>query len=115
MHHHARLPAALSATSHQPWIVQTLILQTSRIGPSPAYPPRMITLISVSRATLLRAQAEILGCEACSEWADRPFTWTLDRVSGQDPSVTDYILSEPAKCPRYQGPVFEETLVEDWG
>ena len=38
----------------------------------------MITLISVSRATLLRAQSEILGCEDCSEEADRPFTWTLD-------------------------------------
>ena len=71
--------------------------------------------LSVSRATLLRAQSELLGCEACSEEADRPFTWTLDRVSGQDPSVTDYLLSEPAKCPRCQGPVFEETLVEDWG
>ena len=69
-------------------------------------------LISISRATLLRAQSELLGCEACSKEADRPFTWTLDRVSGQDPSVTDYILSEPAKCPRCQGPVFEETLVE---
>lgn len=73
------------------------------------------TLISISRATLLRAQSEILSCEACSERADRPFTWVLDRVSGQDQSVVDYFLSEPAKCPRCCGPVFEETLVEEWG
>ena len=66
-------------------------------------------------ATLLRAQSEILGCEACSEEAEIPFTWTLDRVSGQDQTVVDYILGEPAKCPRCQGPVFEETLVEDGG
>ena len=31
-----------------------------------------ITLIAVSQATLLRAQEHILGCEACSEEADRP-------------------------------------------
>ena len=75
----------------------------------------MGTFISVSRATLLRAQSEINGCEGCTEAADRPFTWVLDRVSGQDQTVVDYILSEPAKCPRCQGEVFEETLVEDWG
>ena len=71
------------------------------------------TLISISRATLLRAQSDINGCEACSERADRPFTWVLDRVSEQDQTVVDYLLSEPAKCPRCQAPVLGETLVED--
>ena len=56
-----------------------------------------------------------MSCEACNPEAHVPFTWLLDRTRGQDPSVTDYILSEPAKCPRCQGPVFEETLVEGWG
>jgi hypothetical protein len=37
----------------------------------------------------------------------------LDRVTGSDPSVTDYILEEPAKCPncRRYG-ILEKTLVE---
>ncbi len=52
-----------------------------------------------------------MSCKACNPEADIPFTWVLDRVSGQDQTVVDYLLSEPAKCPRCQGPVFVETLV----
>ena len=35
----------------------------------------------------------------------------LDRITGSDPSVTDYILEEPAKCPNCQR-VLEKTLIE---
>ena len=31
--------------------------------------------------------------------AEIPSDNTLDRVTGSDPSVTDYILATPAKCP----------------
>ncbi len=68
----------------------------------------VITLIAVPRATLLRAQSRILGCEACSEDAEIPFDWILDDVTGYDGSEVDYVLSEPAKCPG----VTEKTLVE---
>jgi hypothetical protein len=33
------------------------------------------------------------------EGAEIPFDNILDRVTGSDPSVTDYILEAPAKCP----------------
>ena len=36
----------------------------------------------------------------------------LDRVTGSDPSVTDYILGLPAKCPNCRCEVLEKTLVE---
>jgi len=36
----------------------------------------------------------------------------LDRVTGNEPSVTDYILSELAECPRCFREVTEKTLVE---
>ncbi len=65
----------------------------------------------MQRAT--KQDMPIISCEAYNPEADIPFTWLLDRASGQDPSVTDYLLSEPAKCQRCQVPVFEETLVED--
>lgn len=71
-----------------------------------------ITVIAVSKATLLKAQSEIGSCEACNPEADIPFTWVLDDVTGLDQTTTDYLLSEPAKCPRCCGAVFEETLVE---
>ena len=69
-------------------------------------------ILNVSAATLRRAEALIIGCEACSEDAEFPFDTVLDRITGQDPAVTDYVLSEPAKCPRCRGSVVEKTLIE---
>jgi hypothetical protein len=36
------------------------------------------------------------GCEACSEDAEIPFDNILDRLTGSDPNVTDYVLEVPA-------------------
>ena len=40
----------------------------------------------------------IAGCEACSEDAEILFDNILDRLTGSDPSVTDYVLEVPARC-----------------
>ena len=72
----------------------------------------MTTLIALSRATVLRAQSLILGCEACSPDAEIPFDWILDEVTGRNGAEVDYVLSEPAKCPTRFGEVTEKTLVE---
>jgi hypothetical protein len=70
------------------------------------------TLVAVSRYTLLRARQEIVGCEFCTEQAAVPFSWVLDRVTDGIGAGTDYIMSEPVRCPRCTRSVFEETLVE---
>ncbi len=57
-----------------------------------------ITLIAISKATLLRSQPEIGSCEGCNPEADIPFTWVLDDVTGFSGSEVDYVLSEAAKC-----------------
>ncbi len=57
-----------------------------------------ITLIAINKATLLRAQSLILGCEACSPEAEIPFDWLLDDVTGFSGSEVDYVLSEAARC-----------------
>jgi hypothetical protein len=47
------------------------------------------------------AQSERLieSCEQCNEeGAEIPFDNILDRISGSDPNVTDYILEAPAKA-----------------
>jgi hypothetical protein len=55
----------------------------------------------------------IESCEHCNpEGAEIPFDNILDRVTGSDPSVTDYILESPAKCPNCRRDVLEKTLVE---
>jgi hypothetical protein len=61
----------------------------------------------------------------CSTWspantaivdnAEIPFDNILDRVTCSDPSVTDYILETPAKCPNCRREVLKKTLVEPMG
>ena len=72
----------------------------------------MITLISVSRATLFLAQFEILGCESCSERAEIQFERILDRVTGHQAGQVEYQIQEPAVCWKCFGEVTEKTLVE---
>ena len=51
--------------------------------------------------------------EHCNrEGAEIPFDNILDRVTGSDPSVTDYILEAPAKCPKCRREILEKTLIE---
>ena len=51
-------------------------------------------------------------CEHCNRDAEIPFDWILDRIPGLKPSVTDYILEAPAKCPNCRREVLEQTLIE---
>jgi hypothetical protein len=53
----------------------------------------------VDATTVRNAERLIESCEACNPDAQIPFDNILDRVTGSDPSVTDYVLEEPAKCP----------------
>ena len=73
----------------------------------------MRAVIVVSEATAAEVQGQILGCERCAgPEAEFPLSWLLDSATGRDPARTDYILSEPMKCPRCSGEITEETLVE---
>ena len=67
----------------------------------------------VETATLGEAERLIESCDHCNEeGAEIPFDDILDRVTGSDPSVTDYILEAPAKCPNCRREIFEKTLIE---
>jgi hypothetical protein len=73
---------------------------------------RQIVVMS-DAVTLRKAERLIESCEHCHpDDADNPFDWILDRVTGPDPTVTDYILEAPAKCPNCRREIFEKTLVE---
>ena len=70
-------------------------------------------VILVDAAALRESEKLIESCEHCHpDDADIPFDWILDRVTGSDPSVTDYIMGEPAKCPNCRREILEKTLVE---
>jgi hypothetical protein len=54
----------------------------------------------IDAATLRMAKKLIESYEHCGpEGAEIPFDNILYRVTGSDPSVTDYILEQPTKCP----------------
>jgi len=76
----------------------------------PTLKEQVIVLIA---PTQRKAEKLIESCEHCNpEGAEIPFDNILDRVTGSDPSVTDYILETPGKCPRCFHQINEKTLVE---
>jgi hypothetical protein len=49
---------------------------------------------------------------ACRENAEIPFDNILDRLTGSDPSATDYVLVVPAKCLQCGAEIDAKTLVD---
>src|SRR5262245_46782711 len=74
--------------------------------------PEQQNVVLIDAATLQKAQRMITGCEACSEDAEIPFDNILDRVTGSDPSLTDYVLEVPARCLQCGTQINEKTMVE---
>jgi hypothetical protein len=74
--------------------------------------PEDQNVVLVDAMTLRKAQHLIAGCEACSEDAELPFESVLDRLTGSDPSVTDYFLEAPARCLQCGAAVHERTLID---
>ena len=63
-------------------------------------------------ATLRETERLIESCEHCNPvGAEIPFDNILDHVTGPDPSVTDYILESPAKCPHCRREIMEKSLL----
>jgi hypothetical protein len=62
--------------------------------------PEQQNVVLVDAAILQEAERMIESCEGCNpDGAEIPFDNILDRVTRSDPSVTDYVLESPAKCP----------------
>ena len=61
--------------------------------------PEQQNVVLVDAATLRKAEQLIESCEQCNrEGAEIPFDNILDRVTGSDPSLTDYVLEQAAEC-----------------
>jgi uncharacterized protein with PIN domain len=74
--------------------------------------PEQQNVVLVDAATLRKAEQLIESCEHCNPEAEIPLDNILDRVTASDPSVTDYILESPAKCPNCRREIWEKTLIE---
>src|SRR5262252_8965909 len=72
-----------------------------------------LKVVLVDAATLRKAEKLIESWEhRNAEGAEIPFDNIVDRLTGSDPSGTDYILTRPAKCPNCRLEVLEKTLIE---
>ena len=75
--------------------------------------PEQQNVVLVNVAVLQEAERLFESCEGCNpEGAEIPFDNILDRITRADPSVTDYVLEQPAKCPNSRREILEKTLVE---
>ena len=72
------------------------------------------TVVLVGSETLRQAVRLIASCEFCSpDVAGLSFDYILDRITGNDPTVTDYLLEEcGARCPQCSRGLTEKTLVQ---
>jgi hypothetical protein len=72
--------------------------------------------VLIDAAILHEAERLIDSCEGCNpDGAEIPFDNNFDRVTGSNPSVTDYVLEEAAKCPNCRREILEKSLVEPTG
>ena len=70
-------------------------------------------ILVVAAATLRETEKLVNSCENCNvTGAEIPFDWILDRITGSDSTLTDYIIETPATCPNCRRPIFEKTLIE---
>jgi hypothetical protein len=72
-----------------------------------------ISVVTVDAALIRQAEKMIVACEHCHPGdAEIPFDWILDKVTGLSGANTDYVMSEPARCPTCKREVTEKTLVD---
>jgi hypothetical protein len=75
--------------------------------------PEQQVIVLFERETVRDAEGFIKSCEQCNpNDAECPFNVILDRITGSDPKVTDYILETPARCPSCWCRIAEKTFVE---
>ena len=68
--------------------------------------------VFVNHEIAAKAVFQVGACEGCNPpESEIPFDRILDSVTGRDPSVTDYILEAPVRCPYCRLEIREKTLV----
>jgi hypothetical protein len=75
--------------------------------------PEEQVVVLVDRESIRKAEGFIKSCEQCNlRAAEWPFDVLLDRITGSDPNVTEYILETSALCPNCHRQILEKTLIE---
>ena len=73
--------------------------------------PEEQVVVLVDAVTSRKLEALIEKCEHCELEAPFPLKAILDWVTSSSPSVTDYMLEVPARCPGCGAELLEDALV----
>ena len=68
-------------------------------------------VVLVDEHVIAEAEACLTGCEHCVANTETTFDYILDAVTEFDPTMTEYVLCTPAKCPRCGHAVTEKTFI----
>ena len=68
-------------------------------------------IVLVDELVLREALHWVSGCQACSPSAAICFDYILDALTGCEPSITEYVLCRPGKCPECSAAITEKTQV----
>jgi hypothetical protein len=75
--------------------------------------PEDQNIVLIDQHLLRWAEKLIVACEVCSpHHAETSFDSVVDRITGRDPAVTDYIFETLASCPHCRRQIHEKTLVD---
>jgi hypothetical protein len=70
-----------------------------------------INIFLVDAPILFEALEWVTGCEQCSPNAVISFDYIMDATTGADPTITEYIMYQPVKCPSCSAKITEKTCV----
>jgi hypothetical protein len=70
-----------------------------------------INVVLVDEAMVVQTEQWLSACEHCDENAPTPFDYLLDALTGCDPTMTEYIVWRPARCPSCSNEIKEKTRV----
>jgi hypothetical protein len=68
-------------------------------------------IVLIDESTISEAEQYIVACENCAYYAGMALEYVLDTLTACDPSVTQYVMIRPARCPLCSNQITEKTLV----
>jgi hypothetical protein len=69
------------------------------------------TIVLVDEPIVAETEQWLSACENCAEYPAIALVYLLDALTGCEPSVTEYLMCRPARCPSCRSNVCETTLV----
>jgi hypothetical protein len=68
-------------------------------------------VVFIDEPILRNAETFVACCEYCTDALEIPFNQLLGALTGCDPKVTEYVICQPAYCPRCRHEITEKTFI----